>query len=144
MTYLTFLNTIVSGFTYLTTTGVTNVIYIQKTLQDLIELDPKSYPGTSQTGKSVWIVPTPMSIDSFNNISYSARIYIAQQIREDRADQIDAISDCIQTAKALLQWLPATVVPIYAVNITPVLLFDAVVEGIYFDLTIRDYIECLI
>ena len=145
MNYITFLNTIYSGLTYLTTTGLTDVIYIKYELADLIELDPQSYPGSTQSGKSIWITPIPMSIDSDNLITYSARIYVAQQISESMSDRFTAFSSCIQLVKMLVEWLPYNWNGLqFPVNITPVLLFDACVDGVYFDISVKFNLECLV
>lgn len=145
MTYLNYLNTIYSGLTYLTLTGLTDVIYIKYELADLMELDPQSYPGSTQSGKSVWITPIPMSIDSDNLITYNARIYVAQQISESMSDRFTAFSSCIQLVKMLVEYLNTIFSGItYPINITPVLLFDAQVDGLFFDISLRSNIECLV
>jgi hypothetical protein len=145
VTYKNFLDTIYSGLTYLTTTGLTDVIYIKYELEDMMELDPQSYPGSTQSGKSVWITPIPMSIDSETTITYATRIYVAQQIKEDSTDRFDAFSSCVQLVKMLVQWLPDNINGlIYPVSVTPVLLFDATVDGLYFDLSIKFGLECLV
>jgi len=145
MTYNEFLNTISSGLSYLTLTGLTDVIYINYTLEDLIELDVNTYPGTSGVGKSVFLCPIPMTIDSDDIITYGVRVYIAQQINEDSSDRFSAISSCIELVKMLIQWLPDNLRGLtFPVTITPVLLFDATVEGLYFEFNFSENISCLV
>lgn len=144
MKYIDFLNVIKSGITFLTQTGETDVIYTQFTLEDLIELDPQSYPGSIQSGKSIWITPTPMTLESEDRITYGCRIYIAQQIKEDMSDRITAISNCIDTAQEIIDWLEDynAIFTTYPITITPVLLFDSTTDGIYMDLNVSMYIPC--
>lgn len=143
MTYLDFLNYIHSGFTALTTTGLTDVIYIEKQLEDLIELNPNSFPVNS--GKSIWICPIPMTIEDENTITYAARIYIVQQINEDFSDRMSAISECILLVNKFLQWLPDIITGIvYSIDVQPIILFDSTTEGLYFDFKSRQTVSCYI
>ncbi len=140
MTYNDFLGIVYDTITGLTTTGYTDVIYIEYTLEDLIELNPQTYP--QETGKSVFLTPGQLTFESNDRATYTTRIYIAQQIKEDRSDRFGAMSQCIELCSKIVQNLPYSIFPLYPLNITPVLLFDATVEGVYIDLQIRTNLDC--
>lgn len=145
MKYIDFLNYIMSGITYLTLTGLTDVIYTQYTLEDLIELDPESYPGSTQLGKSIWLTPIPMTFNTNDVVTYGVRVYVAQQIKDDYTDRFSAISSCIELCNMIIEYVEDddTSIIQYPVNIVPVLLFDATIEGLYFDLNVNYYLtEC--
>lgn len=134
--YNDFLNILKTGLSTLP-----DVIYTEIQLEDMIELNPQSYP--SQTGLSCWICPIPMTINDINSITYNARVYVTAQIKEDSSDRFSMMSLCItRTMNMLQQFSDAYNGVVYPLNLTPVLLFDSQSDGVFTDVSMTFNVTC--
>lgn len=141
MNYITLLNTLHDILTGMTATGITDVLHVEIQLEDLLELNNNTWP--QQTGKTAWLCPVPSSLESNNSITYGVRVYIAGLIKEDFSDRFLILSSCMDTLIAMIQNIPDNINGlVFPVSITPVLLFDAVCEGFYCDISIRTSTTC--
>jgi len=71
MTYIQFINYVFNWLSGTTVSGQTYVKYIEKCLEDEIELKPQTnYPAA-------FICPIPISLVSDNMAEYGCRIYVA-------------------------------------------------------------------
>lgn len=114
-----------------------DMYYVAIQLEDLIELDFNTYP--KQTGKAGWVIPAPSTIDSDSTVTYGAKIIIVEQIKTDGSDRFEAISRCLTAAYTLLSAYPSVN---YPTNITPVVLFDGMVDGIQMDILVTIGAPC--
>lgn len=147
MRYIDIFGIIASGFTYLaslTGTSSVEIQYIKYELEDLMELDPLSYGAYNslQQGQSIWICPLPVTMNSRQDIIYNVKIYIAQQMKEDAIDRFSVMSKTIETGNKIVEWLDDNYLIQFPVEITPVLLFDATVEGCFLSVSIYGVTDC--
>jgi hypothetical protein len=138
MNYLDFVNIIETLLSGTTISGSTYLKYIEKCLEDEIEVKPSTiYPAC-------FICPIPFSFLTEFQVSYGVRIYIAEGIT-DRTKRFDLFSNSIRFLTSFIQNLPSNFYGIrFGIEIKPILLFDSSVDGITFDLNIVENTDCYI
>ena len=130
-TYVAQIIGIITGTTH-TFTGFT-FKYWEFCLEDEIEL---SNVDAGFQYPAMFITPQPYQFISETGVKYVIRIYLAQTIdKNDRRKRIQAFNDMNNAANWLVEWIPDWMNGVtYPIQIVPVLLWDANVDGLYFDL----------
>lgn len=139
LSYIGFLNKVKDWVSAVQLTGVTVSQWTQICLEDEIELNPSSrYPGC-------FITPLPFYQNSEFLAQYNCRVYMVSKIELDRSDRFTILSQMVSWAQACLQNIPDEFNGIiWPIQIIPVVFFDLNGDGIYFDISLTNQIDCYI
>lgn len=141
MTYKQFLQDLQTDILAATLSGVTLSWYSEICLEDEIELktEATTYPA-------IFIVPIPFDIIDDNRATYSAKVYMVDNV--GRAPnyglkRIDIFNKMISYAQAYVQQLDDYTFLQFPLTINPIVKWDANIDGIYFEITFNSNVECL-
>ena len=147
MTYQEFIQDVKNWLA--STSGLT---YIKECLEDEIEL-PINETGINQF-PAAFITPIPFTINDYNNNTYSCRIYLAGDVglspvmnptATTISKRFQTYSSLINIFQKFIQLIPDEFNGLqFPITATPILLWDANIDGIYWDINMITSINCLI
>lgn len=141
MTYRVFLENLRLYLLDTKVAGDTLFWYSDICLEDEIEL------STGVTYPAFFIVPVPFDILDSNTMKYTAKIYMVDNVgRSPRLNgsRLYVYNLMVAYAQAFLQTgIPENYIPVYPITISPIVKWDANVDGIYFEISLNVFLGCL-
>jgi hypothetical protein len=145
MTYNTFIENIKTWLS-----GTTDLVWVKDQLEDEIEL-PINESGI-HCFPAAFIVPLPFTIDAQNRVTFSCRVYLADEVGRSpvlvysgtTSKRTYVYSELIDIFLKFIQHIPDSVNGIqYPITVTPILLWDSNVDGLYFDINLITTTDCV-
>lgn len=135
MKYIEFINYVVTWLSGTTVSGSTYLSYVEKVLEDEIELN------TLTRWPAAFVCPIPITYTDHMMVQYGCRIFIATGpiTKENRFTHF---SDTMTFVSAFLQQIPDEFINYYPFDVNPILLWDANVDGIVFELKLTNSVIC--
>lgn len=134
MNYINFMNLLQDIFSGLTINNLPYIKYIEQCHYSEIENNPLTlFP-------SVFITPIDFDIISEDDVQYGAKVFIAVGLT-GKTDRMMKYSECNIAVLTVLQ-TQTSIIFNYPINIRPTLKWDNAIDGIEFDIIIKDTSDC--